>query len=276
MELAGLAMIIGAYIAGLTLSRTDLAEFLQDQLQQVYQLFVPVFFCVIGMLVDIRSVTNMWGFGIVFTLFAILSKVTGCGLSALLFRFNWRGALRIGIGMMPRAEVAPIIASMGLTFHIIDTDVFGAIILMSLTTMVLAPPLLMLSFRGGSGLRGEDGTEDETTVSIPLELPSIPMAEFLVAHILRAFRDEGFFIHELRREAPTWHLRKEGMLFTLRRRGPKVDLTGSPRFAHMGRMILLEEVQSLDDLVATARTMKGLDAMEKELAFGNAEPPSAE
>ena len=43
-EMAGLAMIIGAYIAGLALSQTDLAHFLQEQLQGLYMIFVPTFF----------------------------------------------------------------------------------------------------------------------------------------------------------------------------------------------------------------------------------------
>jgi Kef-type K+ transport system membrane component KefB len=270
MERAGLAMIIGAYIAGLALSRTDLAEFLQDQLQQVYQLFVPVFFCVIGMLVDLHSVTHSLGFGIAFTLFAILAKVAGCGLPALLFRFNWRGALRIGIGMMPRGEVALIIASMGLTFNLIDTDLFGASVLMTLTTTVLAPPLLMLSFRGGSGRRGEDRVADDPVVSIPLELPSVPMAEFLIVHILDSFRKEEFFVHKLRREAPTWHFRKSDMLFTLMQRGPRIVITCAPQYADIGRMILLEEILSLDELVKSARSMKGLDELERSLATGAA------
>ena len=48
----GLAMIIGAFVTGLVLSNTEIAESLEQSLKSVYQAFVPIFFVVMGMLVD--------------------------------------------------------------------------------------------------------------------------------------------------------------------------------------------------------------------------------
>jgi Kef-type K+ transport system membrane component KefB len=51
-EKSGLAMIIGAYVMGLSLSRTDLNYVIHDRLHSLQTFFVPIFFTVIGMLVN--------------------------------------------------------------------------------------------------------------------------------------------------------------------------------------------------------------------------------
>jgi len=54
-EKEGLAMIIGAYVMGLTLSKTDIAFVIQDEIHSIYNFFVPVFFCVMGMMVNLHN-----------------------------------------------------------------------------------------------------------------------------------------------------------------------------------------------------------------------------
>ncbi len=162
-EIFGLAMIIGAYTLGLALSRTNLAQALREQMEGLYHVFVPVFFVVMGMLVDFQAMLPVLFFGLVLSLLAILGKVAGCGLPALLVGFNPRGGTRIGIGMMPRGEVALIVAGVGLGQGIVGADVFGVSIMMTFVTTVLAPILLVPIFeKGGSGVReGAAGTDDE-------------------------------------------------------------------------------------------------------------------
>ena len=113
-EYMGLAMIIGAYVMGLALSRTDLKHTIQETLTPVYTFLVPVFFCVMGMMVDISALcsTDVLIFGGVYTLLAITAKVLGCMFPARCCGFNALGGLRIGAGMVPRGEVALIIAGL--------------------------------------------------------------------------------------------------------------------------------------------------------------------
>ncbi len=157
-EMFGLAMIIGSYAIGLGLSKTEnLSEYLIERLEPVYQAFVPVFFVVMGMLVDFKA---MWGetviFGTVLTLLAIISKVFGCGIPALGVGFNMKGSYRIGIGMLPRGEVALIVAGIGLAAGVIENDLFGVAVMMTMITTLMAPILLVPGFKGGSGLRVDD------------------------------------------------------------------------------------------------------------------------
>jgi Kef-type K+ transport system membrane component KefB len=73
-EKQGLAMIIGAYIAGLSLSKSDIAPVIQERIHGVYDFFVPVFFAVMGMMVNVREIINpqVLAFGAIYTCFAIL------------------------------------------------------------------------------------------------------------------------------------------------------------------------------------------------------------
>jgi Kef-type K+ transport system membrane component KefB len=146
-EVFGLAMIVGAYAVGLAFSQTDVAEELTERLSGFYQAFVPVFFVVTGMMVNVFAFKEVLVFGIIITILAIISKVLGCGLPAMTVGFNIMGGARVGVGMLPRGEVALIIASMGLARGIITQDIYGVAILMTLVTTLLAPLFLVPLFK---------------------------------------------------------------------------------------------------------------------------------
>lgn len=155
-EVFGLAFIIGAFSVGLALSTTHMGEQVEEAMTSILDFLVPVFFVVMGMLVDIAAMQNAIVFGLVISVLAIVSKVVGSGGPALVSGFNLRGGARIGVGMMPRGEVALIIAGVGLTEGIIGHDLFGVSIMMTVLTTLLAPILLVPLFRkGGPGAKRE-------------------------------------------------------------------------------------------------------------------------
>ena len=267
-EMAGLAMIIGAYIMGLALSRTDLAHEIEHHLQGVYNIMVPIFFCVMGMMVDFSAMRPVLAFGAVYSLLAVFSKVVGCGLPALLMRFNMRGSLRIGLGMLPRGEVALIVAGIGLAAGIIDHGVFGVAIMMTVVTTMLAPPLLVKSFEGGSGVRKEMDGGGENIETIELTLPSHDIAEFLLNRYIHALQQEEFFVHNLHTDQPTYRVLKDDIAFTLVQEMDKLQINVPAANQHVARMILLEELLSLSDLLESTKQMKGLDEMGTDLVSG--------
>jgi len=152
-------MIIGAYVTGLSLSQTELASELHEYLQPIYEFFVPIFFCVMGMMANLAEMKTVLVFGLVFTALAILGKLLGCGVPALVTGFNARGALRIGAGMLPRGEVTLIVAGIGLASGAIGHDMFGVAVMTLLVASVVAPPALVRAFEGGSGLRSAAAPE---------------------------------------------------------------------------------------------------------------------
>ncbi|MQG87447.1 MAG: cation:proton antiporter [SAR202 cluster bacterium] len=158
----GLAMIIGAYTMGLALSSTELKHRIEEPMRSINNFMVPAFFVVIGMQVDFTafgsgdtSLASVIVFAFVLTVFAVISKIVGSGVPALFVGFNRIGAYRVSLGMLPRGEVALIIAGIGLTSGVIGQDIFGVAIVMTVVTTVIAPVFLIPAFRGGTGLKSE-------------------------------------------------------------------------------------------------------------------------
>mgnify|MGYP003308092757 CR=1 FL=1 len=220
-EANGLSMIIGAYVMGLSLSKTDVAFGIQSSLEPIYNFFVPVFFVVMGMLVDINVFTqwDVLKIGIIYSVLAILAKIIGCALPALFLNFNLIGSLRIGTGMVPRGEVALIIAGIGMTtmckgVPILDEKLFGVAIIMTLATTLLAPPLLSfaLSFPG-IGVKKE--TKDVSLVHTSYHMPSELIRDFFISYIGETLSKEGYLFTHLDKENSVMQIRKDDLSFAL-------------------------------------------------------------
>lgn len=210
-EAAGLAAILGAYAVGLALSKEKIAAEIVAGLAGLSSVIVPIFFCVMGMTVDPRALGPALGFGAVYTLGAIVAKLVGAGLPALAVGFNLRGAWRVGVGMLPRGEVALIVAGAALG-HVppyIGRDVFDAAILMTIVTTVLAPPLLVRSLAGGgSGLRraAAPGERAERRLRYVLEGGPAEALPLLRSAALAACERAGFAATIISREPVMFRL----------------------------------------------------------------------
>ncbi|MFM2124920.1 MAG: hypothetical protein RL328_1371, partial [Acidobacteriota bacterium] len=84
---------------------------------------------------------------------AVVSKLIGCGLAAL--PLGRTDALRVGIGMVPRGEVGMVVAQIGLGFGVMQANVYGTIVTMSVLTTLIAPPLLRVAYRGARKVEAE-------------------------------------------------------------------------------------------------------------------------
>jgi Kef-type K+ transport system membrane component KefB len=82
---------------------------------------------------------------VMITLLAIISKLFGCG--APLWREGWTAMLRVGVGMMPRGEVALIVALVGLQSQMVTQSTYAIVVFMTAVTTLLAPPVLRILFR---------------------------------------------------------------------------------------------------------------------------------
>jgi Kef-type K+ transport system membrane component KefB len=193
-ELAGLAMIIGAYVMGLALSSTDVAEDIRHRLEGVYNFIVPIFFCVMGMLVDFSVIPEVVVYGLAYAFLGILGKIVGCGIPALLTGFTPRGALRIGTGMLPRGEVTLIMAGLGLSTGVMDSGLFGVAVMSMFISSLAAPPALVKVFKGGRGFKKSlDTAEKEDLRTITFNMPSASLADFVLTRLLDAFRRADYF-----------------------------------------------------------------------------------
>ena len=143
-EFFGLAMIIGAFSIGIALSGSELAEKIEKPMHGISAIFVPVFFVTTGMLVDLTTIASYWEFGAILTIVGIIGKVFGSGATGLLAGFKPKESLKIGVGMLPRGEVALIMAAIGIASGALTQNLYGAVIMMTFITTLLAP--LVLSY----------------------------------------------------------------------------------------------------------------------------------
>ena len=90
----------------------------------------------------------------VISLLAVISKVIGCGLPLL--SEGWPTVFRVGVGMMPRGEVALIVALVGLQSGIMSQSAYGIVVFMTAVTTLLAPPILRYLFLDETGQRRAD------------------------------------------------------------------------------------------------------------------------
>ncbi len=147
-ELGSVAAITGAYMAGILVSRTEMREWVHDGLSKLgYSFFVPLFFVYAGIEANFRVMLNVPPLLLVgFVVIAVATKVVGCGGGALSCRFKPLEALKVGVGMISRGEVALITATIGLQAKLIDASLFSIVILISLITTLVTPLLLKLVY----------------------------------------------------------------------------------------------------------------------------------
>ncbi|MGH9278715.1 MAG: cation:proton antiporter [Acidimicrobiales bacterium] len=137
---AKLAPIVGAFVAGLALARTPVADRIRRELTPVGHLFIPVFFLQIGIEADVSQFGRPAVLGMAAALLAV--AVAGKLASAAGMFGSPGNRLLVGIGMIPRGEVGLIFATLGLRNGILGQDVYGALLLVVLATTLLTPPLL--------------------------------------------------------------------------------------------------------------------------------------
>jgi Kef-type K+ transport system membrane component KefB len=138
--MAGLAPILGAFAAGMSVAETKILPTIQEVTEKINFLMAPLFFVVIGTYVTLTGLTvNALIFAVVLIALAMVGKIIGCSIPIFLMHRNFKEAVIVGLGMMSRGEVGLIIAGIGATSGIFSTDVFSAVVLMVVVTTVVTP-----------------------------------------------------------------------------------------------------------------------------------------
>lgn len=216
-EQAGLAMIIGAYIMGLSLSKTDLSLLIQENLSVLNKFLVPIFFCVMGMLIDFHEMFSVKAIsmGLIYTFFAVIGKIAGCSIPSLFLNFNVRGAVRVGVGMIPRGEVALIIAGIGLSAGILPHDIFSISIIMTFLTTVVTPPIFSKILDSDKSVLRKERKIKKSSQSIVYNMPNLESAELILAKVILEFEQDGFYVHKYHIAGGVYQIMKDETIITM-------------------------------------------------------------
>ena len=144
----GVADITGAFFAGLIITNTTHTNYIERRFGILsYILLSPVFFASIGIQVELPKMDAMiLLFAVLLVIVAVLTKVVGCGLGAKLCHYSNQDALRIGMGMVSRGEVALIVASKGNAVGLMAPSLLGPVVVVVVITTIISPVLLKMTF----------------------------------------------------------------------------------------------------------------------------------
>jgi len=155
---AGISGIIGAFVAGILIGQTVSSHKIASDVKTVgYGLFIPLFFVWIGATLwrnagsEGLSLAAVGLFSVIIIIVGIVGKIIGCGLGAKLAGMSSRESLQIGVGMIPRMELALIIVSAAITHHLLIGDaaqkILVATVLLIIVTTIITPFLIKATFR---------------------------------------------------------------------------------------------------------------------------------
>ena len=149
-EWFGVADITGAYVAGVIISSTSRVTYITSKCEDLSDMLLsPCFFASIGAKVVLPQMsTSIIIFSVLLMIWAMLSKVIGCGLGAKMCRYSNKDSLRIGIGMISRGEVALIVANRGISTGLMPEAFFAPIVLTVVASTIVTPILLKFVYHG--------------------------------------------------------------------------------------------------------------------------------
>lgn len=169
-DLAGSAMIIGSFAAGIVLSSTNQFDLIVERIEPVADVFTPIFFVSVGAAVNValfNPFSDVFNLDVIIV-GSILIVVAVIGKILAGYVVGWgkqkMNQLAIGIGMVPRGEVGLIFADIGRRAGLLSAETFSAILIMVIVTTFIAPPALKIFFRPNEDdmPRGDDGPSEES------------------------------------------------------------------------------------------------------------------
>jgi len=156
---SGISGIIGAFVAGLIIGHTLKSRKIIDDVQAIgYGFFIPLFFVWVGASLwegvsqDLSSFAAIGLLALVIIIVAIVGKIVGCGIGAKLAGMKNKESLQIGVGMIPRMELALIIVSSAISHGLLSSpkvehQILAATILLTIATTLIAPLLIKAVFK---------------------------------------------------------------------------------------------------------------------------------
>ncbi len=207
-----------------------MGDVLAEKSQSISEFFVPVLYVVMGMLVDFRVLLDP---AIILPWARICltfrrRKILGSAVPALFVGFSPWGALRVGMGTVPRGEVALIIASVGLALGDFSLQFFQIMVVMIVFSVALGAPLFSLSLhRGGKGTRGD--WSRSKTEKYEMDLPNEEITALIVDGLMQVAEEDGFFVHRLEIAGTVYRLRRDDIYLTINRRQKGIDIDCSLR-----------------------------------------------
>ncbi len=145
-ELAGLASIIGAFLAGILLNRlVPSSGTLMSRIQFVGNaMFIPFFLISVGMLVDVEVLTSfdVWEKAIAFTLLVFIGKAIAAAIISGIFKYSAAEGLVVFGLTTPQSAATLAVTLLGYDLGFFDQTAVNAVVILILFSCLLGPWLV--------------------------------------------------------------------------------------------------------------------------------------
>ncbi len=138
-NLAGFSSALGAFIMGSILAETLEAEKIHELTKPIKNLFGAIFFVSVGMLVNPQILVSYWWQILVVTLVLLLFKPLSNVVGRLIAGLGLKQAIQGGFCFCQIGEFSFIIASLGLSYGVIDEFLYPIIVSVSIITTFITP-----------------------------------------------------------------------------------------------------------------------------------------
>ena len=138
-NIAGFSSALGAFIMGSILAETLEAEMIHKLTTPIKNLFGAIFFVSVGMMVDPQILVNYWWLILVVTVVLLLFKPLSNVIGRLLAGLGLKQAIQGGFCFCQIGEFSFIIATLGLSYGVIDDFLYPIIVSVSIITTFITP-----------------------------------------------------------------------------------------------------------------------------------------
>jgi monovalent cation:H+ antiporter-2, CPA2 family len=143
-EHLGLSIEMGAFVAGLMISEVEYADQTLTYVEPLRDIFATLFFAAIGMLIDPFFLWQNLELILGLVLLVFVGKFAIVTPLVKIFRYPWKTALMVGLGLAQIGEFSFVLASEGLSMGLVSRRVYLLILGTTAVTLVLTPFVLRL------------------------------------------------------------------------------------------------------------------------------------
>lgn len=141
----GFSLALGAFVMGSILAGTSFAERIERLTMPVKDLFGSVFFISVGMMVNPTIIVQYWLPILILSAVVVVGMIFFGTFGMLLTGQTLKVAIESGFSLTQIGEFAFIIASLGMSLGVLDTQIYPIVVAVSVVTTFTTPYFIRMS-----------------------------------------------------------------------------------------------------------------------------------
>jgi monovalent cation:proton antiporter-2 (CPA2) family protein len=139
MEIVGMSMAMGAFLAGLLLAESNFRHQLEADIEPFRGILLGLFFMSVGMSIDVTLVRQQWLALLIATPVVLVAKVLIVSVLARAFGAPWRDGVRAGAILSPAGEFAFVLLPLAVGFDLLPGPAAQLVTALAALTMLFGP-----------------------------------------------------------------------------------------------------------------------------------------